>query len=229
MCWYETAWCSGITTAASATASLQPLGGPTPSHALEVRVQQRRPVRLVLLPLQREQVDERMGDAGVRPVEVDELAVQPSDVGEVQVAVHERRGKPERGEPAAGPLQLRRQPPSSPTSSGVEPRDRLGVVRRAGRSAPPARPAAGRGSRRRAARPPARRSGAAGRRTARSISSRISSGASQPNSSSNAVRATATPRPARRPAAPGRDRGTVRPAGRSPSPRRRRAAAAPAP
>ena len=39
----------------------------------EVRVEQCRPRRLVLLPLQRVEVDERMGDARVRPVEVREL------------------------------------------------------------------------------------------------------------------------------------------------------------
>ena len=51
-----------------------------------------------------------MGNAGVGPVEVQELAVDAGDVAEVQVAVDERRRDAARGEPAADLLERRHQP-----------------------------------------------------------------------------------------------------------------------
>jgi len=47
---------------------LQPLGRLDSLPRLQIGVQQRRAIRLVLLPREGVEVDERMRDAGVRPV-----------------------------------------------------------------------------------------------------------------------------------------------------------------
>ena len=130
----------------------QPLGGRHLEPGLQVRVEQRLPLRPVRLPVQREQVDEGMGDASVGPVEVLELAVDAGDVAEVQVAVDERRRDAARGEPAADLLERRRQPaqlgrPRRRPAGGWRPGRSA-----AARSASRARRAGGRDSRRRGAR-----------------------------------------------------------------------------
>ena len=94
----------------------------------EIRVEERCPGRLVLLPLQRVEVEEGMRDARVRPVEVGELAVQPGDVAGMEIAVDECVRNAAGGEAATGVLELRREPPQLRDLLGCQAVDGVGVA-----------------------------------------------------------------------------------------------------